>query len=745
MRETAIVLVVLLAALPVLPCGAGGASTGARAPPPTPVHLGTLEMPDFSGASLAKVALDTDGTATLEPQEWAWGSEMKATSGTDFYRPAVAGNSNGVFLAVFNRYVNILSSNVYAQRFNIRGALAGEPMMLNDPGARVAADPDVAVDSRGNFLAVWLEYGTSSYDIVAQRFDPDGNLLGTVFTVTAAPDTQAAPAIAVNSKDEFLVAWEDLRGGSDYDIYAQRLNSSGSRLGFEIQVATGARNQTEPALAVDQNDNFTITWTHESSSTNKDIYAQRFGPTGIKNGPNFAVAQGPRGEWSSTVATTSRNDIIVAWQEYDTVTSWNIGAQRLDAGGNKLGEKIQVCILEGAQTLPSVAVDSRDDALVVWMDERGTEPAIVSQLVDRGGNLLGPATNATGGASRRDTYPSLANAPQDRIMMVWAAGTNSTTSRHVWASLFHQPYPASGTLTAGPLAPEALFGWSNLSAGFTVQNATANSVSFGVSTDGGSVWQAVPANGSLSAAGGARSLHIRATLSSSDPLTTPVLNNITLSYIRNMPPSVSAPATTSVKKGREVTLSANGTDADQGDAASLTYTWNQTSGKALGLTNLTGRNLTFKPASAGKYTFTVVASDGFASSAPATVTLSVSEDKKADEGLPITPIVGAVIGVAVVIGILAAMMMRRKPTTVIQYQPPPEQPYNQPPAPPPQAAPYAPLPAPAQQQIPLSNAPTPGSMGVAATSVPTPPQPANLPPSLPPQGAESQPYPPTNP
>ncbi|MGB2823235.1 MAG: hypothetical protein WBF17_19785, partial [Phycisphaerae bacterium] len=67
--------------------------------------------------------------------------------------------------------------------------------------------------------------------------------------VCSAPDLQESPAVAFDGTD-FLVTWQDLRGGRDYDIYAARVTERGEVLdpnGFPVVRRPG--NQARPATA----------------------------------------------------------------------------------------------------------------------------------------------------------------------------------------------------------------------------------------------------------------------------------------------------------------------------------------------------------------------------------------------------------------------------------------------------------------------------------------------------------------
>jgi hypothetical protein len=98
--------------------------------------------------------------------------------------------------------------------------------------------PEVIIDANGGAIMAWHDDRTPEdssypgylYDIYAQRVDTSGNILwatnGT--PVSTATNGQAFPKILPIDGGGAIVTWADLRGGANYDIYAQRLNANGT-------------------------------------------------------------------------------------------------------------------------------------------------------------------------------------------------------------------------------------------------------------------------------------------------------------------------------------------------------------------------------------------------------------------------------------------------------------------------------------------------------------------------------------
>ncbi len=75
-------------------------------------------------------------------------------------------------------------------------------------------------------------------------------------------DSQQLPAIATDAEGDYVVTWQSNgQDGSGFGIFAQRYNSAGVAQGSEFRVnTTTANDQTNPAVTMDADGDFVITW-----------------------------------------------------------------------------------------------------------------------------------------------------------------------------------------------------------------------------------------------------------------------------------------------------------------------------------------------------------------------------------------------------------------------------------------------------------------------------------------------------
>ena len=85
-------------------------------------------------------------------------------------------------------------------------------------------------DGAGGAIVTWEDYRSGSdYDVYAQRVDASGTVLWTTDGVLlcTATDSRYSPWIMSDGAGGAIIAWYDGRNGSDYDVYAQRISGAG--------------------------------------------------------------------------------------------------------------------------------------------------------------------------------------------------------------------------------------------------------------------------------------------------------------------------------------------------------------------------------------------------------------------------------------------------------------------------------------------------------------------------------------
>jgi hypothetical protein len=185
-------------------------------------------------------------------------------------------------------------AGVFGQRFNAAGAAQGGEFRVNTYTLFSQSDADVAADAAGNFVVVWeSEYQDgSSYGIFGQRFDAAGVAAGDEFMVNAhTTDSQRRASIAGEPDGHFVVTWTSRNQinatGASSDVFAQRFDPAGAKVGAEFQVNTHTTNYQGPSEAASLGEEkFVVAWTSRGGQdgAGSGVFAQRFGDLIFRDG-----------------------------------------------------------------------------------------------------------------------------------------------------------------------------------------------------------------------------------------------------------------------------------------------------------------------------------------------------------------------------------------------------------------------------------------------------------------------------
>ena len=141
------------------------------------------------------------------------------------------------------------------------------------PAFRYQMNASLAFDGANNFVVWQDQRNDTDADIYGTYLTPLGAVLDSVgIPISIAQDNQYNPSVVFGETD-YLVVWEDYRGGSE--IYGARVRGDGvvlDSVGFSITNVSGY--QQMPAVAFD-GVNYFVVWQDLRSDSSFDIYGAR--------------------------------------------------------------------------------------------------------------------------------------------------------------------------------------------------------------------------------------------------------------------------------------------------------------------------------------------------------------------------------------------------------------------------------------------------------------------------------------
>ncbi|HEY6953260.1 MAG TPA: T9SS type A sorting domain-containing protein [Bacteroidota bacterium] len=319
------------------------------------------------------------------------------------------------------------SQDIYAQRINGSGVVQWTTdgvAVCTATGSQMM--PNLISDGSGGAIIAWTDARGINYDIYAQRLNANGDTLWTADGVLlcGANAMQDKQAIMSDSAGGAIIVWEDRRSG-DWDVYAQRVNASGvvQWTSDGVIIVSTTDDQTIPVLVSDGSGGAIIAWNDFRSGTNADIYAQRINSSGTRlwGSTGKGVVTLTSGQGGPAIAIDGSGGAIVAWNDSRNGTT-DIYAQRLDASGNALWNSggIAICAATGSQDLGvinnrniiPIVSDGSGGAIIVWSDPRnGGVNDVYAQWVGNNSSL--PVELASFSA----------RAKQSAVELAWSTAT----------------------------------------------------------------------------------------------------------------------------------------------------------------------------------------------------------------------------------------------------------------------------------------------------------------------------------
>lgn len=322
--------------------------------------------------------------------------------------PALAANTtNQEFLVVWQDQRNGSFRDIYGQRVRHDGSLVGTNFVVSN-ASNDQTDVVAAYNATQNqYLVVWQDCRNSATltDIYGQFVGHDGKLIGANFVVSKHPANSYEPSVAYNSgDDEFLVVWEDDRSATvgDFNIYGQRVSATGNLLGSEFPISIAPNSQNHPEADYNAlGKTYLVVWQDRRNSvtSEEDVYGQLVKNTGALAGGNFAISIASAFQGGQLSVASEAQSFLVSFDDTRNLstTGGDIYAQRVSAAGGLQGNNFAVSDHKTIQSWSSVAHASKDlSYLVVWQDWRNkntTGTDIYGQHLAIDGTLVQTASN----------------------------------------------------------------------------------------------------------------------------------------------------------------------------------------------------------------------------------------------------------------------------------------------------------------------------------------------------------------
>jgi len=287
--------------------------------------------------------------------------------------PQVAVDAEGNAFAVWEQ-TGAAGFDIWSNRYVV-GEGWGDAELVEHSNMGSAENPKITVDESGNAMAVWAQvdsYQQSVWSNIYTVAEGWG-----VPELVEANDTAPSfrPCVVLDSSGNAIAVWEQW-GGSAMTIWSNRY-VVGEGWGETEVVDTGdITGSFNPSVAVDASGNALVVW-ERWDGTFFSISANRY-VVGVGWGDAETIETGNAGDaLTPEVAMTGSGDAIAVWSQTDS-DHLNIWSNRYEVGtGWGTAEKVGADST-GFAGKPQIGSDGHGNAIVVWTQWDGAQNDILS-------------------------------------------------------------------------------------------------------------------------------------------------------------------------------------------------------------------------------------------------------------------------------------------------------------------------------------------------------------------------------
>jgi hypothetical protein len=296
------------------------------------------------------------------------------TTPNDQMQPAVAMDGAGNFVVVWSGSGAGDGAGVFARRFDAAGNALGAEFRVNGAvTAGTQSDPDIAMETNGDFAVAWQSDETGSKEIWLQRYQADGTPIVAASLVSVSGNDDFDPSIAMDDDGDFAVAWQG-PDGSNAGVLVRRYSNAGVAQGAPaVANATTSGDQLRPDVAMDADGDYVVVWDREGATDADGVYGRRFSAAGAAQGADFRVNTVIADTQDrAAVAMSGDGRFVVTWdsKNQDDGSTLGVYRQEYTAAGAPDGSEFGVnTTTTNDQTLSAVAMDDSGSYVVAWSGE----------------------------------------------------------------------------------------------------------------------------------------------------------------------------------------------------------------------------------------------------------------------------------------------------------------------------------------------------------------------------------------
>ena len=229
------------------------------------------------------------------------------------------------------------------------------------------------------FVVVWQEErGGGMFKLQGQRIDLDGHLIGNIATLTSGAADDQGPSLA-SGKTELGLAWVHRVGTSQsisFQPFAFDLTGVASAP-KPLTLTTPAITAAYPSIAYDKKNDRYVTSFFDAAPTKRTVYGAIASKTGTIVVPATNIAQSPAQSRDPSLVAFGDRVLFVYADDRDQNSGYELYAHTLAADlSSEIAPPVRVTQATGDSIAPILSFASDGSVLVLFRDDRGPNPAV---------------------------------------------------------------------------------------------------------------------------------------------------------------------------------------------------------------------------------------------------------------------------------------------------------------------------------------------------------------------------------
>ena len=321
--------------------------------------------------------------------------------------PDVAMDARGNSVAVWSAPEGSGVERIEASVRPAGGSWSG-PVPLS-PGGVKAQSPQVAVDDAGDATVVWSQEEGSA-TVLRSVTMPAGSGWAPAVNVSTAGDEPAGFDLAVGRSGEAIVVYEDRGGGKPRARVTTR--QAGGAWTEAVTVSAAGEEAFDPSVSLGDGGTAAVVW-----PVNEGVRAVERPAAGTWSKPVYIVTG--EGSYSPAIAVAPDGEAIAVWRKSENGKGAFLQSASETGGGWSPPQELGVGFFYSGA--PRIAIDAGGEAVALWERSESSVLSILSASRARGGAWSAP-TELSHPDEEASYAPNLAISPVGQVAAVWLSG-----------------------------------------------------------------------------------------------------------------------------------------------------------------------------------------------------------------------------------------------------------------------------------------------------------------------------------